>query len=132
MESRGGGDGGHNGSQRRRCCAQAMASATITSISSGVFEVFSLLIASTDSLKICLRTASSTKRERSPLWPRPWSARNWRRDLSVSEETTRFQRVVTVGMRISPLKNCTLKQINAHTYKHRTIDRHSARTSQMY
>src|SRR3546814_10172141 len=43
---------------------------------------------------MCARTASSMKRDRSPLRPPPWLARNIRSDWSVSAETATFQRMV--------------------------------------
>ena len=42
--------------------------------------------------RMCARTASSIKRDKSPFLPPPWLARNMRNVWSVSADTARFQR----------------------------------------
>ena len=66
----------------------------------------SVFVARAANSNIWLRTASSTKRDKLPLCPPPLLARNWRRAISVSRETTILQRafVFTFGISITHIR----------------------------
>ena len=91
------------------CCrAQVSASSMSSSTSSSDFESFCRLMSWTVISKMRSCTASATNLERSPLRPPPLLARCYRRDLSISAETTRFQRIVVEAMGM--LLDCDLFQ----------------------